>query len=81
MATKKMPKMRNGLVPFQFLMTPENWRAIELGTEIEAATSGKNYLMTDFIRDAIREKLIHLGVDFGDIPPRGAAAQAKNKAE
>lgn len=77
MPTKKMPKMRNGLVPVQFFVTPDNWEALMLGHEIEAASRDSKYILTDFIHDCIREKLARDGVAFGDPPLRGRAARKK----
>lgn len=79
MTKKKMPKLRDGFVPVQFLTSPENWAALQLGIEVEGSVKGENYLQTDFIHDALREKLASLGIEFGDPPPRGAAAQQRNK--
>lgn len=79
MKPKKMPKTRNGLVPIQFFVTPDNWEAIMLGLEIEGTTKDSNYILTDFIHDTMREKLAHLGVEFGEAPPRGRSASIRRK--
>lgn len=76
MTKQEAQVLEDGYVAVQVKLTPHQKEQLKAGVQMlqeinHIEGSKTKYLQTDFIRDAIAEKLEALGIDFSGNPSRG----------